>query len=63
MYYLGYGVPEDYTKVIKWYRKAAEQGHAEARSAINVQSITMLLIAMVPCLVLSVILTMILRAR
>ena len=27
-YDLGYGVTKDYTEAAKWYRKAAEQGHA-----------------------------------
>lgn len=27
MYYDGRGVPQDYTKAAKWYRKAAEQGY------------------------------------
>jgi len=30
MYYNGQGVPKDYAEAAKWYRKAAEQGLAEA---------------------------------
>jgi uncharacterized protein len=29
MYAIGQGVPEDDAEAVKWYRKAAEQGHAE----------------------------------
>ena len=31
MYDNGYGVPQDYTEAIKWYRKAAEQGNDRAQ--------------------------------
>ena len=31
MYYSGEGVPKDYAKAVKWYRKAAEQGYMEAQ--------------------------------
>ena len=31
MYYNGRGVPQDYTEALKWYRLAAEQGHAAAQ--------------------------------
>ena len=31
MYYNGYGVRQDYAEAVKWYRQAAEQGHAEAQ--------------------------------
>ena len=31
MYANGRGVPEDDAEAVKWYRKAAEQGHAEAQ--------------------------------
>jgi len=34
-YYLGRGVPEDYTEAAKWHRLAAEQGHAEAQCAMG----------------------------
>ena len=32
MYYNGQGVPQDYQLAVKWYRKAAEQGEADAVS-------------------------------
>jgi len=31
MYDKGQGVPQDYAEALKWYRKAAEQGFAEAQ--------------------------------
>ncbi len=31
MYGRGQGVPQDYAETVKWYRKAAEQGHATAQ--------------------------------
>ena len=31
MYYYGLGVPQDYTKAVSWYRRAAEQGNAEVQ--------------------------------
>jgi len=31
MYQLGYGVPKDDKTAVKWYRLAAEQGHADAQ--------------------------------
>ncbi len=31
MYYDGKGVPQDYTKALKWFRMAAVQGNAEAQ--------------------------------
>ncbi len=31
MYEKGQGVEQDYTKAVSWYRKAAEQGYAEAQ--------------------------------
>ena len=31
MYELGQGVPQDYAEAVKWYRMAAEQGHAAAQ--------------------------------
>ncbi len=31
MYDNGRGVPQDYAETLKWYRKAAEQGHASAQ--------------------------------
>jgi hypothetical protein len=36
MYALGNGVPQDYTEAMKWYRLAAEQGHAKAQLNIAV---------------------------
>ena len=30
-YYTGDGVPKDYAEAVKWYHKAAEQGHAIAQ--------------------------------
>ena len=34
-FYYGKGVPEDYAEAVKWYRKAAEQGHATAQTTSN----------------------------
>jgi TPR repeat protein len=31
MYKYGKGVPKDYAEAVKWFRKAAEQGHAKAQ--------------------------------
>lgn len=31
LYWLGKGVPEDYQEAAKWFRKAAEQGHARGQ--------------------------------
>ena len=31
----GYGVTKDYTEAVKWWRKAAEQGDAEAKIKLN----------------------------
>ena len=31
VYYKGDGVPRDYTEAAKWYRKAADQGHANSQ--------------------------------
>ena len=31
MYEKGRGVKQDYVEAVKWYRKAAEQGHAKAQ--------------------------------
>lgn len=31
MYYNGYGVRQDKSEAVNWYRKAAEQGHASAQ--------------------------------
>lgn len=34
-YDFGQGVPQDYTKSVRWYRKAAEQGNAAAQASIG----------------------------
>ena len=31
MYYTGSGVHQDYAEALRWFRQAAEQGHAEAQ--------------------------------
>jgi len=36
MYELGNGVPENDAEAVKWYRKAADQGHAKAQSNLGV---------------------------
>ena len=35
MYANGRGVPEDDREAVKWYRAAAEQGHASAQGALG----------------------------
>ena len=35
-YYYGRGVEQDYGKALKWYRRAAEQGHADAQFSLGV---------------------------
>ncbi len=35
LYDNGSGVPQDYAKAVKWYRKAAEQGYAKAQFMIG----------------------------
>ena len=35
MYDEGQGVPQDYAEAVKWYRKAAEQGHARAQNNLG----------------------------
>ncbi|MDE2739450.1 MAG: type VI secretion system-associated protein TagO, partial [Paracoccaceae bacterium] len=35
MYYHGKGVPRDYVEAAKWWRLAAEQGHAEAQARLG----------------------------
>ena len=35
MYYRGYGVPKDSAEAARWWRKAAEQGHANAQSKLG----------------------------
>ena len=34
-YYYGVGVPQDYAQAVHWFRKAAEQGHAEAQDRLG----------------------------
>ena len=34
-YYTGEGVPEDKAEAVRWYRLAAEQGHAEAQASLR----------------------------
>jgi TPR repeat protein len=36
MYEFGEGVPENDAEAVKWYRKAADQGHAKAQSNLGV---------------------------
>ena len=36
MYSHGYGVPKNKAEALKWYRKAAEQGHKKAQSNLGV---------------------------
>lgn len=33
MYYIGQGVPQDYSKAVMWWRRAADQGYAETQMA------------------------------
>jgi hypothetical protein len=35
MYFNGQGVPQDYAEAVKWYRKAADQGYAEAQTNLG----------------------------
>jgi TPR repeat protein len=35
VYYLGHGVPQDFAEAMKWYRKAAIQGHAMAQNDLG----------------------------
>ncbi len=35
MYYNGRGVTQDYAQAVKWYRRAAEQGYANAHSNLG----------------------------
>jgi len=32
MHYVGEGVPKDQVEAVKWWRKAADQGHADAQA-------------------------------
>ena len=36
MYRTGLGVRQDYAEAVKWYRKAAEQGDADAQNSLGV---------------------------
>ena len=36
MYDNGQGVPQDYAEAMKWYRLAAEQGHAKAQHNLGI---------------------------
>ena len=36
LYYHGLGINEDYIKSVRWYRKAAEQGHADGQYSLGV---------------------------
>ena len=36
MYYLGDGVDVNYKKAIEWYKKAAEQGYADAQYNLGI---------------------------
>ena len=35
MYHNGWGVPQDYTEALRWFRKAAAQGHAGAQAKLG----------------------------
>ena len=35
MYSAGWGVPQDYAQAVAWYRRAAEQGLADAQVALG----------------------------
>jgi TPR repeat protein len=35
LYFCGRGVPKDYAEALKWYRKAADQGHALAQNSVG----------------------------
>ena len=37
-YYYGKGVPQDHAEAARWYRKAAEQGHANAQNKSSGES-------------------------
>ena len=36
MYEKGYGVTQDYSEAVKWYRKSADQGNATAQSNMGI---------------------------
>ena len=35
LYDNGQGVPQDYAEAVRWYRKAAEQGHSDAQFSLG----------------------------
>jgi len=39
MYHCGYGVDKNHSTAVEWYRKAAEQGHTEAKERLQYLSI------------------------
>jgi len=39
MYENGWGVDKNHSKAVEWYRKAAEQGHTEAKERLQYLSI------------------------
>ena len=36
MYYYGNGVDQNYSRAMKWYRKAAEKGYANAQMLLGI---------------------------
>ena len=40
MYVKGQGVPQDYAEAVKWFRKAADQGDADAQNNLGQMYIT-----------------------
>jgi uncharacterized protein len=38
LYCEGNGIPQDYTEAVKWFRKAADQGYAEAQGRLGYTS-------------------------
>ncbi len=36
IYVLGYGVPQGYAEAVRWWRRAAEQGNANAQSRLGI---------------------------
>jgi hypothetical protein len=40
MYARGLGVPQDYAEAVRWYRLAADQGHASAQNNLGVMYAT-----------------------
>ena len=35
MFYYGHGVPQNYHKALKWFRKSADQGNEEAQTHLG----------------------------